>query len=84
MQKCPKCGYRERFDWASILRTLIFLGLCLVLIFTTSREYRLIGDGAIVLFMSVQLWESSKTRTLNSKLVKLFGDDRSPNGPANS
>jgi hypothetical protein len=79
-------GYRERFDWPTILRGLIFLGLCLALILGASRRYRLIALGAMVLFSLVQLWESYRSgRNLDSKLVRLFGDggNLSPKPPAN-
>jgi|HubBroStandDraft_6_1064221.scaffolds.fasta_scaffold10319_2 hypothetical protein len=86
MHRCPKCGYRERFNWPTILRGLVFYGLCLALILGAPRKYRLIALGAMMLFSLVQLWESSRSgRNLDSKLVRLFGDgsDLSPKPPAN-
>ena len=88
MQRCPKCGYRERFDWPMILRGLIFLALCAVVIFGGApKEYRSTALAAMVLFSLVQWWESSKSRRyLDSRLVRLFGDgdNLSPKPPANS
>ena len=86
MQGCPKCGYRERFDWPTILRALVFYGLCFGLVFGAPKKYRLIAWIAILLFSLVQLWESSRSgRNLDSKLVRLFGegDNLSPKPPAN-
>jgi hypothetical protein len=86
MQKCPKCGYRERRDWPTILRGLVFYGLCVALILGASKRFRLIALGAMVLFSLVQLWESSRSgRNLDSKLVRLSGDggNLSPKPPAN-
>jgi hypothetical protein len=73
MQKCPKCGYRERRDWPTILRGLFFYGLCGALILGASRRFRLIALGAMVLFSLVQLWESSRSGR-NLELVRSSGD----------
>jgi len=85
MQKCPKCGYRERFDWPTILRGLVFCGLCLALVLEGSKKYISMAIGALFLFNLVQLWESSRIRNLDSKPLSLFGDGNlGPKPPANS
>jgi hypothetical protein len=82
MRKCPKCGYRERFDWPTILRALIFYGLSFGLVFGAPKRYRLVAWVAILLF---SLPWGRGGRNLDSKLVRLFGDGNnlSPKPPAN-
>ena len=59
MQRCPKCGYRERYDWPAMLSVLAFALLYLVFVAAAphvSRSYRLLALVAFVMFMAASAW----------------------------
>jgi len=45
MQRCPKCGYRERFDWSLLLLAascgVLYVALMLVQVDVVPRSYRI-------------------------------------------
>jgi hypothetical protein len=49
MQRCPKCGYREKYDWPALLMVVGFALLYVVFILAEEnvpRSYRLAGTGS--------------------------------------
>ena len=67
MQRCPKCGYRERFDWPTVLWGVGFFVLYLALTFSQDyvpRRYRvwtiLIGLFGFLLFNAGTIWRAKR------------------------
>ncbi len=69
MHRCPKCGYRERFDWPAVLVGascgILFVLLTLVEDYVP-RIYRIwviaIGLFAFLLFVAGTLWKGYRDR----------------------
>lgn len=61
MHRCPKCGYREKYDWPATLLVIAFFALYIVFVGLeveehVSRSYRLMGLGAFLLFLAANMW----------------------------
>ena len=74
MQRCPKCGYRERYDWPAILSVIAF-GL-LYMVFTAvapqvSRGYRLLALVAFVMFMAASAWNMLRNEKNRRKYLRV-------------
>ena len=74
MQRCPKCGYRERFDWPSMLWVLSCCILYLVVILTegyvprTDRIWVItIGFFGFLLYIAGVLWRAYRIRMENAE-----------------
>jgi hypothetical protein len=79
VQRCPKCGYREKYDWPAILSVIAF---CVLYVGFggmeehVSRNNRLVGLGAFLLFLAASAWgmlrnEKNRREYLKSQGVSL-------------
>lgn len=74
MQRCPKCGYRDRVDWPGILWVLAFGFLYLVFVLTAERaprSYRFMGFVAFLLFTAGTGWRALRGQKDRSEYLKL-------------
>jgi len=74
MQRCPKCGYREKYDWPAILVQIAFalLYLAFFLAFDRApRSYKLVGLGAFLLFASANWWNAIRNERNRKDYLKL-------------
>jgi hypothetical protein len=69
MQRCPKCGYRQRLDWPSVLPGISFCILYVLLMLTEGylpRVYRIWVDVicflAFLLFLTGTWWRGYRAR----------------------
>ncbi len=69
MQRCPKCGYRGRFDWPTMLWAVSCGILYLTLLFTEVDVLRisriwvvLIGGFGFLLFSAGTIWRMYRSR----------------------
>ena len=70
MQRCPKCGYRERIDWPGILGVLAFGLLYVVWMLGnySPRELRGLGLAAMVLFVIASIWKVLRIKACRSSV----------------
>ena len=71
MQRCPKCGYRDRVDWPAMLWAVAFYFLFVVFLVATDpipKGYRLLGvpyrlmwAPAFFLFLAGTIWKSLRS-----------------------
>src|SRR6185312_9489687 len=74
MQRCPKCGYREKRDWPALLGHLAFAVLYGVFILgfdKAPRSYRLLGLGAFLLFVSANWWNAVRNERNRKEYLRL-------------
>ena len=87
MQRCPKCGYRERYDWPAILSVIAF-GV-LYMVFTAvapqvSRSYRVSALVAFGLFLAANVWNMLRNEKNRREYLKVEGMSSGSTPPANS
>jgi len=76
MQRCPKCGYSERFDWPTALWgagcSILYFLLMLVEDYVP-RIYRIwviaIGSFGFLLFIAGILWRAYRSRMENAQYL---------------
>ena len=67
MQRCPKCGFREKYDWPSTLWGLAFLIMYAVFFRTipprdSGRLLVLAAFAALALFVVGVLWKGQRSK----------------------
>jgi hypothetical protein len=65
MQRCPKCGYRDRMDVPWILSALAFLLLYSASVFAVDHApmiYRIMALAAFVLFVAGGAWRGFRNK----------------------
>jgi hypothetical protein len=69
MQRCPKCGYRDRFDWPAALWAISCGILYLTLLFTEVDVLKIsrmwvfvIGFFGFLLFFAGTMWRAYRSR----------------------
>ena len=87
MQRCPKCGYRERYDWPAMLSVVAF-GL-LYMVFTAvapqvSRSYRLWALVCFGLFLAANAWNMLRNEKNRREYLKVESMSTGTTPPANS
>jgi hypothetical protein len=69
MQRCPECGYRDKYDWPMVLWVIGF-GLLWVVYIATERQmshvYRWVGLAAFLIFVAGS-WTYSRRQERNRK-----------------
>jgi len=78
MQRCPKCGYRDRVDWSWILCSVAFVLLYFASIFGADRiptSYRTMvfaaRFAAFLLFMAGTVWKGLRNKRDRDEYLKL-------------
>jgi hypothetical protein len=74
MQRCPKCGYRDRMDLPWILSAVAFLLLYWAFVFAGGHppmSYRIMGSAALLLFMAGGIWRGFRNKKNHDEYLKL-------------
>jgi hypothetical protein len=75
MKRCPKCGYREGFDWPSLLVGLAFLFLYAMFTVVVGdyipKNYRWMVMLALLLFLAGEFWKSRREKKCHEEYLKL-------------
>ena len=74
MQRCPKCGYREKYDWPAILTVMAF-GLLYVAFVALhgAKNYQLLGLVAFLLFLGAGAWNMLRNEKNRREYLKSAG-----------
>ena len=80
MQRCPKCGYREKYDWPAILW---IVGILYLVFISTGapRGLRFTGLVAFLLFLVASVW--NMIRNERNRRDYLKSEASLPSSPAN-
>jgi hypothetical protein len=74
VQRCPNCGYREKYDWPAMLLVVAFGVLYIVFIASVElvpRSYRLGSFAAFLLFLVANTWNGLRNNRNQREYLKL-------------
>jgi hypothetical protein len=73
VQRCPNCGYRERYDWPAMLWVVAFGLLYFVFVAVAARNFRFTGLVAFLLFLMASTWNMLRNERNRREYLKSQG-----------